>query len=235
MAPFPNTIAQSGVGSAVSVYMRHVYQWMTAGLALTTVVAYGVAGTPAIRDAILGNSLVLILLVVAQFGLVIALSAAIHKLSAGAATGLFLLYSALTGAMLSSIFVVYPIASIGTAFLVTTGTFLAMTVYGTVTRRDLTGLGHFLFMGLIGIIIAMVVNIFLQSTMMNFIVSCLGVLIFTGLTAYDTQKLRRFGEAAPLEDGTAIRRGAILGALTLSLDFINIFLMLLQLFGGNRD
>lgn len=235
MAPYPNTIAQSGVGSAVSVYMRHVYQWMTAGLALTTVVAYGVAGTPAIRDAILGNSLVLILLVVAQFGLVIALSAAIHKLSAGAATGLFLLYSALTGAMLSSIFVVYPIASIGTAFLVTTGTFLAMTVYGTVTRRDLTGLGNFLFMGLIGIIIAMVVNIFLQSTMMNFIVSCLGVLIFTGLTAYDTQKLRRFGEAAPLEDGTAIRRGAILGALTLYLDFINIFLMLLQLFGGNRD
>lgn len=235
MAPFPNTIAQSGVGSAVSVYMRHVYQWMTAGLALTTVVAYGVAGTPAIRDAILGNSLVLILLVGAQFGLVIALSAAIHKLSAGAATGLFLLYSALTGAMLSSIFVVYPIASIGTAFLVTTGTFLAMTVYGTVTRRDLTGLGNFLFMGLIGIIIAMVVNIFLQSSMMNFIVSCLGVLIFTGLTAYDTQKLRRFGEAAPLEDGTAIRRGAILGALTLYLDFINIFLMLLQLFGGNRD
>ncbi len=235
MAPFPNTIAQSGVGSAVSVYMRHVYQWMTAGLALTTVVAYGVAGTPAIRDAILGNSLVLILLVVAQFGLVIALSAAIHKLSAGAATGLFLLYSALTGAMLSSIFVVYPIASIGTAFLVTTGTFLAMTVYGTVTRRDLTGLGNFLFMGLIGIIIAMVVNIFLQSSMMNFIVSCLGVLIFTGLTAYDTQKLRRFGEAAPREDGTASRRGAILGALTLYLDFINIFLMLLQLFGGNRD
>lgn len=235
MAPYPNTIAQSGASSAVSVYMRHVYQWMTAGLALTTVVAYGVAGTPAIRDAILGNSLVLILLVVAQFGLVIALSAAIHKLSAGAATGLFLLYSALTGAMLSSIFVVYPIASIGTAFLVTTGTFLAMTVYGTVTKRDLTGLGNFLFMGLIGIIIAMVVNIFLQSTMMNFIVSCLGVLIFTGLTAYDTQKLRRFGEAAPLEDGTAIRRGAILGALTLYLDFINIFLMLLQLFGGNRD
>ena len=235
MAPFPDIIARSGVSSAVSVYMRHVYQWMTAGLAVTTVVAYGVAGTPAIRDAILGNSMVLILLVLAQFGLVIALSAAIHKLSAGTATGLFLLYSALTGAMLSSIFVVYPIASIGTAFLVTTGTFLAMSIYGTVTRRDLTGLGNFLFMGLIGIIIAMVVNIFLKSTMMNFIVSCLGVLIFTGLTAYDTQKLRRFGEGAPLEDGTAIRRGAILGALTLYLDFINIFLMLLQLFGANRD
>ena len=235
MAPFPNTIAQSRVSSVASVYMRHVYQWMTAGLAVTTVVAYGVAGTPAIRDAILGNSMVMILLVLAQFGLVIALAAAINKLSAGAATGLFLLYSALTGAMLSSIFVVYPIASIGTAFLVTTGTFLAMSIYGTVTKRDLTGFGNFLFMGLIGILIAMVVNFFLKSTMMNFIVSCLGVLIFTGLTAYDTQKLRRFGEGAPLEDGTAVRRGAILGALTLYLDFINIFLMLLQLFGGNRD
>lgn len=235
MSPIPRTIAQSGIGSAISTYMRQVYLWMTFGLAVTSVVAYGVAGVPAIRDAILNNTIVLILLVAAQFGLVIALSAAIHKLSAPAATGLFLLYSALTGAMLSSIFVVYPIASIGSAFLVCTATFLAMTVYGMVTKRDLTGLGNFLFMGLIGIIIAMIVNIFLQSSMMNFIVCCLGVLIFTGLTAYDTQKLRNFGENAPLDDAVAIRRGAILGALTLYLDFINIFLMLLQLFGGNRD
>ena len=175
------------------------------------------------------------ILLTAQFGMVIALSAAIHKMSAGTATGLFLLYSALTGAMLSSIFVIYPIASIANAFLVTTGTFLAMSVYGTVTKRDLTTMGNFLFMGLIGIIIAMVVNIFLKSTMMDFIISCLGVLIFTGLTAYDTQKLRRFGEAAPLDDGTAVRRGAIMGALTLYLDFINLFLMMLRLFGGNRN
>lgn len=235
MSPTTRSVAQSGVSSVASVYMRQVYQWMTAGLALTTVVAYGVAGSPAIHDAILGNSMVMILLIVAQFGLVIALSAAIHKMSAGTATALFLLYSALTGAMLSSIFVVYPIASIANAFLVTTGTFLAMSVYGTVTKRDLTGMGNFLFMGLIGIIIAMVVNIFLKSTMMDFIISCLGVLIFTGLTAYDTQKLRRFGEGAPLADGTAVRRGAIMGALTLYLDFINLFLMLLRLFGGNRD
>lgn len=235
MSPTTRSVAQSGVNSVASVYMRQVYQWMTAGLALTTAVAYGVASSPAIRDAILGNSMVMILLIVAQFGLVIALSAAIHKMSAGTATALFLLYSALTGATLSSIFVIYPIASIANAFLVTTGTFLAMSVYGSVTKRDLTGMGNFLFMGLIGIVIAMVVNIFLRSGMMDLIISCLGVLIFTGLTAYDTQKLRRFGEAAPLEDGTAIRRGAILGALTLYLDFINIFLMLLQLFGGNRD
>ncbi len=206
MSPTTRSVAQSGVNSVASVYMRQVYQWMTAGLALTTAVAYGVASSPAIRDAILGNSMVMILLIVAQFGLVIALSAAIHKMSAGTATALFLLYSALTGATLSSIFVIYPIASIANAFLVTTGTFLAMSVYGSVTKRDLTGMGNFLFMGLIGIVIAMVVNIFLRSGMMDLIISCLGVLIFTGLTAYDTQKLRRFGEGAPLADGTAVRR-----------------------------
>ena len=235
MPTFTRPVAQSGVGVVISAYMRQVYLWMAVGLAVTSVVAYGVAGSPAIRNALLGNTMTLIVLVIAQFGLVIALSAAIHKLSASAATGLFILYSALTGATISSIFVYYPMASIGTAFLVTCGTFVAMSIYGMVTKRDLTGMGNFLFMGLIGIIIAMVVNIFLQSTMMNFIVSCLGVLIFTGLTAYDPQKLRDFGANAPLDDAVAVRRGAILGALTLYLDFINIFLMLLQLFGGNRD
>lgn len=235
MTPFTRTDTQAAASSAVSVYMRHVYQWMTGGLALTSAVAYGVANTPAIRDMIMGNSMVMILLVIAQIALVIALSAAIHKMSASAATGLFLLYSALTGAMLSSIFVVYPIASIGTVFLTTSATFLAMSIYGAVTKRDLTGMGNFLFMGLIGIIIAMVVNIFIKSTMMNFIICCIGVLVFTGLTAYDTQKLRAFGSGAPLEDGAAMRRGAILGALTLYLDFINMFIMMLQLFGGNRN
>lgn len=221
--------------SAASLYMRKVYQWMTAGLAVTTVVAFSVSNSPALQGIILGNSLVMIALIVAQFGLVIALSAAVHKMSAGTATGLFLLYSALTGAMLSSIFVVYPVGSIANAFLVTAGTFLAMSVYGTVTKRDLTGMGSFLFMGLIGLIIAMVVNIFLQSSMMDFVISCVGVLIFTGLTAYDTQKLRNFGASAPMDDGTAVQRGAILGALTLYLDFINLFLMMLRLFGGNRN
>ena len=229
------SVAQSGVSSVASIYMRQVYQWMTMGLGVTTLMAWFVASTPAVQQVIFGNSLIMIALIVAQFGLVIALSAAVHKMSSSTATGLFLLYSALTGATLSSIFVIYPIASITNAFLVTTGTFLAMTVYGTVTKRDLTSMGSFLLMGLIGIVIAMVVNIFLKSAMMDFVVSCLGVLIFTGLTAYDTQKLRRFGESAPLDDATAVRRGAILGALTLYLDFINLFLMLLRLFGGNRN
>lgn len=227
--------AQGGALSVTSVYMRQVYAWMCIGMALTAVFAYGVAGSPALRSAIYNNTIIMILLVVAQFGLVIALSAAIHKMSGPVATGLFLLYSALTGVTISSIFIVYPIATIGSAFAVTCGMFGAMSLYGTITKRDLTGMGNFLFMGLIGIIIAMIVNIFLKSSMMNFIVCCLGVLIFTGLTAYDTQKLRAFGENAPLDDPQAVRRGAILGALTLYLDFINIFLMLLQLFGGNRD
>lgn len=235
--PFPQTqgYASSTTLAAVNVYMRKVYQWMCAGLAVTSVVAYGVAGSPEIQSAIFGNSLVMILLIVAQFGLVIGLSAAVHRMSAATATGLFLLYSALTGATLSSIFLVYPMGSIANAFLVTTGTFLAMSIYGATTKRDLTGMGSFLAMGLIGLVIAMVVNIFLASQMMDFVISAVGVLIFTGLTAYDTQKLRAFGEAAPLGDGTAVQRGAILGALTLYLDFINLFLMLLRLFGNSRD
>jgi FtsH-binding integral membrane protein len=167
-------------------------------------------------------------------GLVIALSAAVHRFSAATATAMFLLCSGLTGVTLSSIFIVYTSGSIAAAFLTTAGTFGAMSVYGTVTKRDLTGMGSFLFMGLIGLVIAMVVNIFLQSAMMDFVISGIGVLIFTGLTAYDTQKLRQFGMNAPLDDTTAIRRGAILGALTLYLDFINLFLMMLRLL-GNRE
>lgn len=225
--------AQSNV-SVAGIFMGHVYRWMTIGLGVTAFTAYAVAGSPALMEAIFGNFLIMVVLIVAQIGLVVALSAAIHKLSAGTATGIFLLYALLNGLTLSSIFIVYPIGNIANAFLTCTGMFLAMSVYGTVTKRDLTGMGSFLFMGLIGIIIASIVNIFLGSSMLDFVISCAGVIIFTGLTAYDTQKLRQFGEAAPLDDASAIRRGAILGALNLYLDFINLFLMLLRLF-GNRD
>jgi len=220
--------------SAVSVYMNQVYMWMTIGLGLTAFVAWQTASSPAILQFIFSNTFIVIGLVVAQLGIVIALSAAVHRFSAGTATAMFLFYAALTGVTLSSIFVIYTMGSIANAFLVAAGTFGAMSVYGTVTKRDLTGMGSFLFMGLIGMIIAMVVNIFLQSAMMDFVISGIGVLIFTGLTAYDTQKLRQFGMNAPLGDATALRRGAILGALTLYLDFINLFLMLLRLF-GNRE
>lgn len=215
--------------------MTQVYQWMTAGLAVTAGTAWFVAGTPSIQQAIFSSSWIFIGLIIAQLGLVVALSAAVQKMSSAAATGVFLLYSALTGLTLSSVFIVYPIGSITNAFVVTAGTFLAMSVYGTVTKRDLTAMGSFLTMGLIGIIIAMVVNFFLKSSMMDFIISCVGVLVFTGLTAYDTQKIKEFGANAPLDDATAMRRGVILGSLTLYLDFINLFLMILRLFGGNRD
>ena len=221
--------------SVSGIFMGHVYRWMTIGLGVTAVTAYAVASSPSLAWAILGNSLIMIALIVAQIGLVVALSAAIHKFSSTTATGVFLLYALLNGLTLSSIFLVYPIGSIANAFLTCTGMFLAMSVYGTVTKRDLTGMGSFLFMGLIGIIIASIVNIFLASSMLDFVISCVGVIVFTGLTAYDTQKLRQFGEGAPLNDAPAIRRGAILGALTLYLDFINLFLMLLRLFGGSRD
>lgn len=228
-------INASSAAQLINAYMRQVYLWMTAGLAITGVVAWGVANTPSLRDALFSSSWLIIGLIVAQFGLVIALSAAIHKMSAGMATGCFVLYSALTGVTLSSIFLVYDLGTIASAFFVAAGTFLAMSLYGMITKKDLSGFGNFLFMGLIGIIIAIFVNMFLHSGTMGLIINCLGVLIFTGLTAVDTQKLRNFGANAPLDDTVAMQRGSILGALTLYLDFINIFLMLLQLFGGSRD
>ncbi len=228
------TLGQSHV-SVASLFMRQVYQWMTMGLALTAGTAWMVAGSEEIRAMIFSSSIVLIALVIAQIGLVVAISAAIQRMSAFTATALFMLYSALTGVTLSSIFIVYPMGSIVNAFVVTAGTFLAMSIYGWTTKRDLTSMGSFLMMGLFGIIIAMLVNIFLQSPMMDYVISGVGVLIFTGLTAYDTQKIKEFGANAPLNDGTAVRRGVILGALTLYLDFINLFLMMLRFMGGSRD
>lgn len=179
--------------------------------------------------------MILILLIVAELGLVIAISAGISKLSAGTATGLFLIYSGLNGITISSILTVYTAASIFSTFLVCAGMFVAMSLFGLSTKKDLSSWGSFLFMGLIGVILAMVVNIFLQSPMMEFIISGIGVLVFVGLTAYDTQKLRNMGLSAPMEDGTAIRRGTILGALTLYLDFINLFLMLLHFLGQMKE
>ncbi len=235
MQNYPNAETFGTGVSVASQYMRKVYMWMGAGLLATALVAAGVASSQQAMNAIYSNPLVLILLIVAQFGLVIALSAAVHKMSAETATFCFLLYAVLTGATLSSIFVAYPMGSIANAFLTTAGMFTAMAIYGTVTRRDLTGMGSFLFMGLVGLLIAMIVNFFLGSALMDFVISCVGVVIFTGLTAYDTQQLRVFGGNAPMGDQVAVRRGAILGALTLYLDFINLFLMLLRLFGNSRD
>ena len=211
-------------------FMAAVYRWMTLGLLVTAGVAFYVATTPAALQAIFGNRMVFWGLIIAQFGLVIALSAAVNKLSAGMAGALFLLYSALTGATLSVVLLAYTGASVASAFAVTAGTFLAMTVYGTVTKRDLTSWSTFLFMGLIGIVIASVVNIFTKSGMVAWVVSAAAVVVFTGLTAYDTQRLRRMATA-----GAGVAALPVNGALALYLDFINLFLSLLNLFGGRRN
>jgi len=225
------TMSRAG---ALSAFMRGVYGWMAAGLGLTAVVAVAVASSPAMLQLVF-NPVALIVLVLAELGLVMLLSARIARMAPGTATGMFLAYSALNGLTLSGVFIAYTATTIASAFAVSAGMFLAMSVYGMVTKRDLTSMGSFLFMGLVGMVLAMLVNIFLKSSMMSFIIDCVGVLIFTGLTAYDTQRLKDMGEAAPMNDQAAIRRGSILGALTLYLDFINLFLIMLRLFGGNRD
>ncbi|MDD4952716.1 MAG: Bax inhibitor-1/YccA family protein [Desulfovibrionaceae bacterium] len=224
--------------------MRGVYGWMSAGLALTAAVAMFAAASPTVLGAlfsfdpagrVVGLSGLTWFLLIAELGLVFFLSARIRSLSGTTATSLFLAYSALNGVTLSMIFLAYTSASIFQTFIVCAGMFGAMSLYGMVTKRDLTGLGSLLFMGLIGLLIAMVVNIFLKSAAMEFVISGIGVLIFTGLTAYDTQKLKTMGEMVPADDSTAVRRGTILGALTLYLDFINLFLMLLRFMGQGRE
>lgn len=218
----------------IGAFMRGVYGWMSLGLFVTAAVAWFTAASP-LGLTILQNPVLMFGLVIAQLGLVVGLSAAIHKLSAPAASFMFAAYSALTGLTLSSIFFIYSSASIFQAFVVTGGMFGAMSVYGMVTKRDLTGMGSFLFMGLIGVVIASLVNMFMRSSAMDFVISVIGVIVFTGLTAYDTQKLKYMGEVMPMGDAAAVRRGTILGALNLYLDFLNLFLMLLRLFGNSRD
>jgi FtsH-binding integral membrane protein len=189
----------------------------------------------AIMQVLFTNSLLMIVLMLGVIGLSLYLTAAMHKLSSGTATGLFLLYSALMGVFLGPVLLVYTGASVAQAFLVTAGMFGGMSVYGMITKRDLSGMGNFMIMGLWGILLASIVNMFLGNSAVDLTISVLGVIIFTGLTAFDTQKLRYMGENAPVDDSLAIRRGALLGALTLYLDFINMFLMLLRLFGNRNN
>jgi len=219
----------------VNAFLRGVYGWMCLGLLVTAGASLMTVTSPAMMRAVFGNQILFFGLIIVELGLVVGLSAAINRLSAGTASLLFLAYSALNGITLAAIFAVYAKAVIMNAFLVTGGMFGVMSLYGLLTKKDLTSFGSFLFMGLIGIIIASIVNIFTKSAMMDFVISCVGVLVFLGLTAYDTQKLKVMGQMAPADDATAVRRGTILGALTLYLDFINLFLMMLRLFGSSRD
>ena len=229
-------LKQTQVQTRVNEFIRSVYNWMAIGLALTGFTAYYVANTPALVQAIFGNQLLFFGLIIGELALVFYISARIQKIQASTATALFVLYSVLNGATLSFIFLVYTASSITSTFFICAATFVACSVYGWTTKRDLTSLGGFLTMGLIGIIIASVVNMFFRSSAMSMIISYIGVIVFVGLTAYDTQHLKTMAlnQPADLEAGV-IRKGAILGALKLYLDFINLFLMLLRIFGGGRD
>lgn len=219
---------------ASTVFLAKTFKWMAVGLLITGVVAYLTAST-GLAYSIIGSP-VFYVLFFAELGLVFYLSARISKIQASTASGLFIGYSVLNGLTLSVIFIAYTSTSIAATFFITAGMFGGMAVYGLVTKRDLSGWGSFLFMGLIGVVIASVVNIFLQSSAVSWVVSMIGVIVFTGLTAYDVQKIKRMGEEGIMSQGEeAIRKGSLMGALTLYLDFINLFLMLLRFFGGSRD
>jgi uncharacterized protein len=219
----------------VNTFIRSVYNWMAIGLALTGFVAYYVANTPSIQQVVFGNPMIFYGLIIGELALVFFLSARVQKIRATTATALFVLYAALNGATLSFIFMVYAKSTITSTFFICAATFVACSFYGMTTKRDLTSVGGFLTMGLIGIIIASVVNMFIRSSAMGMIISYVGVLVFVGLTAYDTQKLKTMALTQPSDIGAgAVRKGAIMGALTLYLDFINLFLMLLRIL-GNRE
>ncbi|MDY0378292.1 MAG: Bax inhibitor-1/YccA family protein [Desulfobacterales bacterium] len=220
----------------VSGFIRSVYNWMAVGLGLTGLIAYAVANSETMVSLIFGNPVLFYGLIIGELALVFIISARVNKIRSSTATALFVLYAALNGVTLSFIFLVYAQATIASTFFVCAATFVASSVYGMATKRDLTSVGGFMIMGLFGIIIASVVNIFIKSSAMSMIISYIGVLVFVGLTAYDTQKLKTMAMTQPegLEAGV-IRKGAILGALSLYLDFINLFLMLLHILGGNRE
>ena len=222
---------QWDVSAAFPVLMRKVYVWMTFALAITGFTAYGVANSPGILQALVTNQILFWGLIIAEFALVIGVSSAINKLSLTTATLMFVLYSIINGALLSFIFLAYTQSSIATVFFITAGTFAAMAFVGYTTKTDLSSLGKYLLMALIGIIIATLVNVFfVKSSILDLGISYLGVLIVVGLTAYDTQKIKNMLLQAP-DAGEQAQKYALLGALSLYLDFINLFIYLLRIFG----
>jgi FtsH-binding integral membrane protein len=257
MADYDNRVIRGQADAAVGVidaglraYMLRVYNYMFVGLVLTGLASYGtflaaVTTNASMAAASLPNGIMLTnfgvlvftsplrwLIILAPLALVFLMSFRLNRMSVSAAQMTFWIYAALVGVSIATIFVLYTQASIGQVFLITAATFGAMSLYGYTTKSDLTSWGSFLFMGLIGIIIASLVNMFIVSSMLSWVVSVAGVLIFTGLTAYDTQKIKEMYVVG--DDGTVMGRKAIFGALSLYLDFINLFLMLLRLFGSRR-
>jgi FtsH-binding integral membrane protein len=226
--------AQVGIDVGLRDYMLRIYNYMASGLALTGIVAYAAAAGG--RDSFIAHihgSPVMWLIILAPLGLVMLLSFGINRMSAATAQMVFWVYAGLMGLSVSTIFLVYTGSSIARVFFITAGTFAAMSLYGYTTRRDLSQFGSFLFMGLIGIIVAGLVNMFVMSSALQFAISVIGVLVFTGLTAWDTQQIKEmYYEGA---DSELAGKTAIMGALRLYLDFINLFMMLMQLMGTRRD
>ena len=220
------------VDERVTVFLRSVYGWMCAGLGITALVAFAVSSTPELAIAIARNPFARWGLLLAELGLVVVLSARVNTMAAGTAALLFTIYSALNGATFSIVLLAYTGESLASTFIVSAGMFGALALYGTTTRRSLAGWGQFLFMGLIGVVLASFVGMFWQNDAFQFVLAFIGVIVFTGLTAYDAQRLKQMAVALP--DG---RTGsyAVVGALTLYLDFINLFLMLLRFMGNRRN
>lgn len=214
---------------------RQVYLWMAMALAITGMMALLVAGSPTMLSLIFSSKLTFFALIIAEIALVWYLSARIERLSFTTATLMFIVYSLLNGAMLSSIFILYTATSIASTFFVTAGTFGVMCVYGYLTKRDLTSIGNICLMAVIGLIIAGLVNLFLQSSVMSLIISGIGVLVFVGLTAYDSQKIKQLLLQEGMEVNDSTKKIALLGSLTLYLDFINLFLYLLRFLGDRRN
>jgi FtsH-binding integral membrane protein len=229
VAAFPGAGRAVAVDAGLRAHMIRVYNYMAAGVALTGVVAWF---TNANFGPALEGSPLMYVLIFAPLALVIFLSFRINSLSVSTARALFFVYAALLGASLSVIFAVYTNASITRVFFISAASFGALSLWGYTTQRDLTGMGSFLMMGLIGIIIASLVNLIWPNGMLQFVISVIGVIVFAGLTAYDTQKIKEM--YSPMDDGTVAGRKAVMGALSLYLDFINLFLMLLRLFGDRR-
>jgi uncharacterized protein len=216
----------------VTAFLRKVYGWMFFGLGVTALVSYTMLSSPGLVQALVANHLIFLVLFVAQLGLVFYLSARVDRLSVSTATWLFVLYSALTGVTFSVILLAYTGASIATTFVVTAGMFGALAVFGSTTKRSLAGVGQFLFMGLIGLVLASIVGMFWNNDALQFLISVVGVIVFTGLTAWDAQRLKQMAASVPPE---RVGSYAIVGALTLYLNFINLFLFLLRFMGGRRD
>ena len=229
----PPYYGQSAVKTQTNAVMKRVYVRMFIGLLVSAFCALGVASSPAALNFVFGNAIMRWGILIAMFAMAILIPARMMKMSNGAVLGLFLLFSALMGTWLSAIFVVYRMTAIVATFFITAGTFGAMSVYGYFTKADLSRMGSFLTMALIGLFIAIIVNMFMHSSTMSYIISIVGVLVFTGLTAWDTQQVKQLA-AANLDPALADKL-ATMGAMNLYLDFINLFLFILRIFGGSRD